>query len=67
MSKIANDIAAKNRIDRKAEISKVIFDYTRRSSKAPPEGACESIAEEILALSERFARTPTTPKAKKTK
>ena len=67
MSKIAEDIATKNRIDRKAEITKVIFDYTRRSSKAPPEKACESIAEEILALSERFIRIPKTPKGKKTK
>ncbi len=67
MSKIAEDIATKNRIDRKAEIAKVIFDYTRRSSKAPPEKACESIAEEILALSERFIRTPKAPKGKKTK
>ena len=67
MSSIAEGIAAKNRLDRKAEIAKVIFDYTRRSSKAPPSAACESIAEEILALSERFARTPATPKGKKTK
>lgn len=67
MSKIAEDIATKNRLDRKAEITKVIFDYTRRSSKAPPEKACESIAEEILALSERFKRTPKIPKGKKTK
>ncbi len=64
MSKIADDIAAQNRIDRKAEIAKVIFEYTRRSTKAPPEKACETIAEEILALSERFNRTP---KGKKTK
>jgi len=64
MSKIVNDIAAKNRADRKAEIVKVIFDYTRRSSKAPPEKACDTMAEQILALSERFNRTP---KGKKTK
>lgn len=67
MSKIADDIATKNRLDRKAEIAKVIFDYTRRSSKAPPEQACETMAEEILALSERFNRTPKAPKGKKTK
>ena len=64
MSKIADDIAAKNRIDRKAEITKVIFEYTRRSTKAPPEKACETMAEEILGLSERFNRVP---KGKKTK
>ncbi len=64
MSKIADDIAAKNRLDRKTEIAKVIFDYTRRSTKAPPEKACDTMAEEILALSERFNRTP---KGKKTK
>ena len=64
MSSLAEEIAEKNRLDRKAEIAKVIFEYTRRSTKAPPEKACESIAEEILALSERFARTP---KGKKTK
>ena len=58
MSKIADDIAAKNRLDRKTEIIMVIFDYTRRSSKAPPEKACEAMAEEILALSERFNHTP---------
>ena len=67
MSSLAEEIAEKNRLDRKAEIAKVIFDYTRRSSKAPPEKACETMAEEILALSERFNRTPTTPKGKKTK
>ncbi len=67
MSKIADDIAAKNRLDRKTEIAKVIFEYTRRSSKAPPETACETMAEEILALSERFNRTPKAPKGKKTK
>jgi len=63
MSSIADDIAAQNRLDRKAEIAKVIFEYTRRSSKAPPEKACESMAEEILALSERFFHAP---KGKKT-
>lgn len=67
MSSIADNIAAKNRLDRKAEIAKVIFEYTRRSTKAPPEKACETMAEEILALSERFNRTPKTPKGKKTK
>ncbi len=64
MSMIADGIAAKNRLDRKAEIAKVIFEYTRRSTKAPPEKACETMAEEILALSERFNRVP---KGKKTK
>ncbi len=67
MSSIADDIAAQNRLDRKAEIAKVIFEYTRRSSKAPPEKACESMAEEILALSERFFHAPKDLKGKKTK
>ena len=65
MSKISDDIAAKNRLDRKTEIAKVIFDYTRRSTKAPPEKACDTMAEQILALSERFNRTPKAPKGKK--
>jgi len=55
MSKIADDIAAKNRLDRKAEIAKVIADRTEKSDEQAQE-----IAEEILALSERFYRKPKT-------
>ena len=58
MSKIADDIAAKNRLDRKEEIAKVIRAALIRNTP------CQEIAEEILALSERFNRTP---KGKKTK
>lgn len=67
MSKIADDIAAKNRLDRKMEIAKVIHEYTSDLDELPSEEACQEIAEEILALSERFDRKPKAPKGKKTK
>ncbi len=59
MSSIAEDIATKNRLDRKTEIAKVIAARTEKSDEQAQE-----IAEEILALSERFNRKP---KATKTK
>lgn len=67
MSEIANRIAAKNRIDRKMEIAKLIFDRTHCSIKPPTEQKCQSIAEEILALGERFYHAPKAPKGKNTK
>lgn len=65
MSKIADDIAAKNRLDRKEEIAACIFDHDHDPPESrPTEQACHEIAEKILHLSERFNRTP---KGKKTK
>ena len=59
MSSIAEDIATKNRLDRKTEIAKVIAARTEKSDEQAHE-----IAEEILALSERFNRKPKVTKTK---
>lgn len=71
MSSIAEDIAAKNRLDRKMEIAQVIragfVDHITLDEDLPSDEECEAIAEEILALSERFNRKPKVTKTKATK
>lgn len=67
MSSIAENIAEKNRLDRKMAIAKLIFDRTHCSEKPPHEQKCQEMAEEILSLGDRFAYVPRAPKGKKTK
>jgi len=67
MSSIAENIAEKNRIDRKMAIAKLIFDRTHCSEKPPTEQKCQQMAEEILSLGDTFAYVPRAPKGKKTK
>lgn len=68
MSSLAEEIAEKNRLDRKEAIAACIFDHDHDPPESrPSEQACHEIAEKILSLGDRFAYVPRAPKGKPTK